>query len=191
VGGAEAAGNFETTAAADRLFDASEVHTYTNPAGLLADEAVDLVSICTHTDTHVDLAIAALRAGKHVLVEKPVALRAADARRLVDVAAGANTLCMPAMCVRFWPEWAWLKQRIDDQAYGPVRSAVFQRLGGTPPWAQEFYGDVARSGGALVDLHVHDADLSGGASATRTPWSAAVRSIMSRRSIGLSAARHT
>jgi len=159
AGGADAAGNFETTAVADRLFDASEVHTYTDPARLLADEAVDLVSICTHTDTHVDLAIAALRAGKHVLVEKPVALRAADARRLVDAAAGASTLCMPAMCMRFWPEWVWLKQRIDDRAYGPIRSAVFQRLGGAPPWAQEFYCDVARSGGALVDLHVHDADF--------------------------------
>ncbi len=135
------------------------VRTYAEPSELLNDGAVDLVSICTYTDTHAELAIRALEAGKHVLVEKPVALRSADVRRVAGAAAGSKTLCMPAMCMRFWPGWTWLKQQIDTQALGPVRSVVFGRLAAAPTWAADFYGDRSRSGGALVDLHIHDADF--------------------------------
>lgn len=139
--------------------DPRGVRTYTDADHLLADENVTLVSICTPTDTHVDLAVRALRAGKHVLVEKPVAIRSADVQRLVDEAEGAATLCMPAMCMRFWPGWAWLQEQIEQATYGRVQSAVFQRLGTLPAWSPAFYADAARSGGALMDLHIHDADF--------------------------------
>jgi predicted dehydrogenase len=141
------------------LFDRDATRSYDDPHDLLADPAVELVSICTHTDTHVDLAIAALEAGKHVLVEKPVALAAADVDRLRRVAARSSTLCMPAMCMRFWPAWAWLAARVADGSYGAVRSAAFRRLGTRPRWGEGFYADLERSGGALVDLHIHDADF--------------------------------
>jgi predicted dehydrogenase len=65
---------------------------------------------------------------------------------------------MPAMCMRFWPGWVWLRERIRDGTLGSVRSATFQRLGSPPDWSG-FYADVERSGGALVDLHIHDADF--------------------------------
>lgn len=126
---------------------------------LLADEDVQLVSVCTPTDTHVELALRALDAGKHVLVEKPVALSSADVQRLADAAERAGTFCLPAMCMRFWPGWSWLRERIDRGTFGAVDSAAFRRLGGRPGWSPEFYGDPARSGGALFDLHVHDADF--------------------------------
>ena len=105
------------------------------------------------------LAIEALAAGKHVVVEKPVALRARDVARLAAAAKRARRTCMPAMCMRFWPGWTWLKQHIDSGAYGPVRSATFHRLGCRPHWAADFYADDSRCGGALFDLHVHDADF--------------------------------
>ena len=145
--------------ATQSLGDPHSVQTYTDADRLLADDDVTLVSICTPTDTHVDLAIRALRAGKHVLVEKPVAIRSGDVQRLADEAAGAQTLCMPAMCMRFWPGWTWLKERIEQGTYGKVQRAVFQRLGAMPDWSREFYGDATRSGGALMDLHIHDADF--------------------------------
>lgn len=132
---------------------------HATPQSLLADPAIQLVSICTYTDTHVELARAALAAGKHVLVEKPVALTAEGVRPLADAAAKAGTLCMPAMCIRFWPGWDWLKHHITNSTYGNVRSATFQRLGPPPAWASHFYADHTRSGGALVDLHIHDADF--------------------------------
>lgn len=126
---------------------------------LLADTAVELVSICTHTQTHAPLALAALRAGKHALVEKPIGLRATDVRPVATAAAGAPTISMPAMCVRYWPGWDWLAARVRDASLGAVRSAVFQRLGARPAWGGGFYDDDARSGGALIDFHIHDADF--------------------------------
>jgi predicted dehydrogenase len=140
-------------------FDLSRVRAYANPDALLADPGIHLVSICTYTDTHADLAARALAAGKHVLVEKPVALRSAEVRRLADAARKAGRICMPAMCMRFWPGWDWLHDRVMDGSFGPVRSAAFQRMGAGPGWAADFYRDPRRSGGAMFDLHVHDADF--------------------------------
>ena len=143
----------------DPLADLAGIALHTEPAALFADEAIELVSLCTPTDTHVPLALAALAAGKHVLVEKPIALRARDVARLAAAARAAKRLCLPAMCMRFWPGWAWLKQTIDARTFGAVESAVFRRLGSPPSWSRGFYGNLAKSGGALFDLHVHDADF--------------------------------
>jgi predicted dehydrogenase len=152
------AGNLRTAGAA-RLFDPREVDGHAAPEELLARDDIDLVSICTWTDSHVDLALAALAAGKHVLVEKPVALRERPAARLAAAARAARTLCMPALCMRFWPGWTWLHDAVADGRFGAVRSAAFRRLAAQPAWAGSFYGDPERSGGALFDLHVHDADF--------------------------------
>lgn len=141
------------------LFDPGEVRGYTGVDALLADPGVGLVSICTYTDTHAALAIRALEAGKHVLVEKPVAVGAAEVRRLAAAARASGRLCMPGMCMRFWPGWDWLRDRVVDGSLGAVRSATFQRLGSGPGWAAEFYRDLGRSGGPMWDLHIHDADF--------------------------------
>lgn len=146
-------------AAGGELVDRSRVRTYEKSEDLFADAAVDVVSICTPTPSHVDISIAALAAGKHVIVEKPIAIRSEDADRLSDAALRARTLCMPAMCVRFWPGWSWLAERVRAGTFGAVRSAMFRRLGTRPGWSNGFYENYALSGGALFDLHVHDADF--------------------------------
>ena len=92
-----------------RAFDPSAVRAYEHPDELIGDPNVDLISICTRTDTHVDLAARALRAGKHVLVEKPVSLSAPEIQELDRTAREYGKVCMPAMCMRFWPAWAWLE----------------------------------------------------------------------------------
>jgi len=141
------------------LYDPDNVRFSTDPAELFSDPRVELVSICTPTDTHVALAQQALEAGKHVLVEKPLALRVDDARHLAAKSEETGRMCMPAMCMRFWPGWSWLKDTITEGTYGPVTSAVFRRIGAPPSWSPEFYANAARTGGALFDLHVHDADF--------------------------------
>jgi predicted dehydrogenase len=141
-----------------RAFDPSIVRGYETAEQLIADSDVDLVSICTRTDTHVDLAARALRAGKHVLVEKPVSLCADEIRMLDQVATESGKICMPAMCMRFWPAWSWLKGRVDDGQFGKCLSAKFTRLAAMPRWSS-FFADGAKSGGALVDLHIHDVDF--------------------------------
>jgi predicted dehydrogenase len=126
---------------------------------LLADDRIDVVSICTPTDTHVGIALAALAEGKHVLVEKPVALEAASIDQLAASAAAAGRWCLPAMCMRFWPAWTWLYERVRNGSLGAVRAAAFVRVGNPPSWSADFYQDLSRSGGALHDLHVHDVDF--------------------------------
>lgn len=159
AGAAAAGGNIETGAGEDLLFDPKQVAGYETPAELFADDSVQIVSICTPTDSHVDLAIQAIEAGKHVLLEKPAALNAEALRPLVAAAAAADTLVMPAHCIRFWPAYAFLKSCIDDGRFGPAKSAVFTRLASPPAWNADFYKNTTRSGGALIDLHIHDADF--------------------------------
>lgn len=139
-------------------FDPAEVRGYATADELIADAGVDLVSICTHTDTHVDFAERAMRAGKHVLIEKPVALTAPPVRRLAQVADECGVTAMPAMCMRFWPAWSWLKAAVDDRRFGEVLSARFTRLGTRPAWS-DAYADDSKTGGALIDLHIHDVDF--------------------------------
>lgn len=151
-------GNLRTGANAERLFDPAATRAYEHADDLFADPRVELVSICTHTSTHVDLALLALAAGKHVLVEKPVALTSASASQLADAARRASTLCMPAMCMRFWPGWDFLHDRIAAGTFGAPKSATFCRIGARPSWSP-FYSDATQCGGPLFDLHVHDADF--------------------------------
>src|SRR3954471_18804604 len=124
---------------------------------LIADKSVDVVDICLATPLHVEYAIAALKKGKHVLVEKPLARTAKDAQKLAKAAAKAKGLSMCAMCMRFWPGWTWLKEAVDRRTYGRVLSASFRRLATMPSGA--FYANGEQSGGAILDLHIHDTDF--------------------------------
>ncbi len=117
---------------------------------------VDVVDVCLPTPFHVEPATAALAAGKHVLCEKPMARTLAQARQIAAAADAAKGLFMPAMCMRFWSEWEWLKRTVLEGHYGKVKSATFHRLGVCPAgWFQD--GKI--SGGALLDLHIHDVDF--------------------------------
>ncbi|MGI9014388.1 MAG: Gfo/Idh/MocA family protein [Phycisphaerales bacterium] len=137
----------------------SAIHRYDSHAALLADDSIDAVSICSPTALHVPLAIDALRAGKHVLVEKPLALSSELAMQTVHVAdEHPHLVAMPAMCMRFWPAWHWLHEAIHDGRFGAVRSATFTRIGSMPRWAA-FYANADESGAAILDLHIHDADF--------------------------------
>lgn len=152
----DSSGNLEPDA---HPVDFSGVELHRDVGQLLDDPAIKVVSVCTHTDTHVDFAIKALQAGKHVLVEKPIAIDPTDVELLTKEAARHDQICMPAMCMRYWPAWVKLHEMIRSGTYGAVRSAEFHRLGSRPGWAEAFYADEARSGGALYDLHIHDTDF--------------------------------
>jgi len=136
------------------------VKVYRRLEEVLADPEVGLVDLCTPTPLHSDQAIAALRAGKHVLCEKPLARTAAAARQIVKAAESAPGFLMPAMCMRFWPGWSGLKQVVEQQTYGQVLAARFTRLSELPAWSQQgTYAGGADLGGALFDLHIHDTDF--------------------------------
>ncbi len=124
---------------------------------LIADPDIDVVDICLPTPLHARYAIAALKAGKHVLTEKPFALNGAEAARLVAAARHAKPMLMCAMCMRFWPAWAWLKDTVAAGTYGRVLSAHFRRVASHP--GGPFYSDGDACGGAILDLHIHDTDF--------------------------------
>jgi predicted dehydrogenase len=118
---------------------------------------IDAVDICLPTPAHVGIVPEALAAGKHVICEKPLARTSADARIIAAAAEARRDLVfMPAMCMRFWAEWEWLKRAVDEKRYGAVRSATFRRVGSIPAG---WFRDGAASGGGLLDLHIHDTDF--------------------------------
>lgn len=156
--GAPAASGNLATGVARGAGARADVAGYTDWRAMLADPRIHILSVCTHTDTHAQIAVAALQAGKHVLVEKPVAVRGEEIRQVAAAARRAGRLAMPGMVMRFWPGWPWLRERIRDGSLGALRSLSFERRGAVPGWSPEFYRNPARTGGALVDLHVHDAD---------------------------------
>src|SRR5437764_9059002 len=80
----------------------------------MADPAIDVVDICTPNDSHVEMAIAAARAGKAILCEKPLARNVAEARRMVDAVKRARVANMVCHNYRRVPAVALAKQIIDS-----------------------------------------------------------------------------
>ena len=147
------AGNIQKT---NDLRLGPEVKVFRRLEDLLAETEVELVDICTPTPLHPAQAVAALKLGKHVLCEKPLARTAAAAREILATAKDAPGWVMPAMCMRFWPGWSCLKDVVAVKTYGAVLAARFRRVSGVPAWNQAGRGD---HGGALLDLHIHDTDF--------------------------------
>ncbi len=144
---------------ASQTFDWSRVEKYGDGKDLIASADVDVVDICLPTFLHAEYAIAALEAGKHVLCEKPMALTFADADRMVAAAQAAGRKLMIAQCIRFWPEYRFLRGCIQDGRFGRLLALEMYRLGGRPVWSWDnWFLDTARSGGPPLDLQLHDLD---------------------------------
>jgi predicted dehydrogenase len=126
---------------------------------LLADAGVDAVYIPLPNHLHAEWAIAAMRAGKHVLCEKPLALTAADAERMVAVAEASGVLLMEAFMYRLHPSWV--------AARALVASGRIGRLTAIQSWFSYFNDDPTNirnireyGGGALFDIGCYCVNLS-------------------------------
>lgn len=136
------------------------VKVYTRLEEVLADPEVDLVDLCTPTPLHPEQTVAALSAGKYVFCEKPLARTSASGYGVLKAEAASGRFVMPAMCMRFWPGWSWLKEALDQKIYGRVLAARFGRLSEMPFWSKQgTYAGGNDLGGALFDLHIHDVDF--------------------------------
>lgn len=136
--------------------DLAGVAAHANLDELLGDPQIDLVDITLPTLLHADVAIRALKAGKHVLCEKPMALRLADCRRMVAAAKKANRLLMIGHVLPFFPEYDWALKVIRSGQYGRLRGGAFRRVIADPTWVGNFWSPE-HIGGPMLDLHVHDA----------------------------------
>ncbi len=137
--------------------DLSHVKKFHDIESALADLEVDAVDLCLPTDLHESVTIEALRRGKHVLVEKPMALNRAGCDRMIDAARRANRILMVAHVLRFFPAYRALKSALAQA--GKIRSATFRRRCALPSWAT-WQSDPQKSGGAVLDLLIHDLDMA-------------------------------
>ena len=141
---------------AGTMMDLSGIATYGNIDDLINDPQVDLVDITLPPALHPDMAIAALRAGKHVFSEKPISLAPRDADRMVRAAERADRQLVIGHVLPFFPEYAWARKVIASGKLGKVLGGSFRRVISDPDWLTHFW-DPSRIGGPMLDLHVHDA----------------------------------
>lgn len=139
-----------------QMMDLSGIARYAQLDDLLADRQVDLVDICLPPAAHPPVTLAALKAGKHVFCEKPIALAAADARKMVDAARRRGRLLFIGHVLPFFPEYQWAYQTASGGKYGRLLGAHFKRIISDPLWVRDFW-DAKKVGGPMLDLHVHDA----------------------------------
>ncbi len=146
-------GNLDTTASA---IDLSEVKKYRKLAELLKDPEIDAVDLCLPTHKHAPGAIEALQAGKHVLLEKPMALSGEECDKVIAAARQANKIVMCAQVLRFFPFYRRLIEDLPEM--GRIRSARFRRRCAAPSWG-EWLRVKSMSGGGVFDLLIHDVDM--------------------------------
>jgi predicted dehydrogenase len=136
--------------------DASKMKAYSSIDELIDDPNIDLIDNCLPPQMHADISIRALKAGKHVFVEKPMALTAAECNKMVAAAEKSGKQILVGHVLPYFPEYAHARKVIDSGKYGKVIGGSFKRVISDPLWLKDFY-DPKRVGGPLVDLHVHDA----------------------------------
>lgn len=150
--------------------DFSQTAKYEDWKQLIANPGVDAVDICLPTNLHERVAVAALSAGKHVLCEKPMGLSGEECDRMLAQAQHANRVLMIGHVLRFWPAYEYLQDFVSSGQSGNVQTATFTRMCGLPDWSA-WLPDARKSGGAVLDLLVHDLDqillLFGAPSAVR------------------------
>jgi predicted dehydrogenase len=125
---------------------------------LIARAPVDVVDICLPTYMHCDHVLLAAKRGLDCLCEKPIARDPAQANRMVKAVRAAKIKFMVGQVIRFWPEYQVLKQYVDEKPLGPLASLVLRRFAEMPTGWKGWFRKPALSGGAALDLHIHDVD---------------------------------
>src|SRR5262245_43975732 len=137
------------------MMDLAGIKKYSRLGDLLGDKDIDLVDICNPTHLHPETAIKSLQAGKHVLVEKSIALNAKGADAMLSAAKEAGKLLMVAHVLPFFPEFAFAAETVRSGRHGKLLGGHFKRVISKPDWSADI-GDAGKTGGPAVDLHIHD-----------------------------------
>ena len=149
-------------AGAKRFAEKHGVLAYKNYEDMLKDEAVDAVCICTPSGYHAELAKAALLAGKHVAVEKPIAMTVSDADAVIEVAKEKGKLLTVISQLRFSQDVIRLKEAVQGGSLGQIRFCNLSMK----YWREESYytgsswkGSRLLDGGVLMNQGIHGIDL--------------------------------
>ncbi len=130
-------------------------HVHESAEALVGDPEVDIVYVASPHSEHKRMALLAISAGKHVLVEKPIALTAADAREIRDAAKAAGTFAMEGMWTRYLPQTDVMMQLKRDGVLGDLQLAMadFGTRGSPDPSSRVYNPELG--GGALLDLGIY------------------------------------
>lgn len=135
--------------------------TCTDFRELIADSEIDAVSVATPNKFHLEPTIQALQSGKHVLCEKPLAMNAAEARRMCQAARESGKILQVALQQRFSGPMRFMKEYVDAGHMGDIYYARAQALRrrGVPGWGV-FIDKEKQGGGPLIDIGVHILDMT-------------------------------
>ncbi|WP_433517309.1 Gfo/Idh/MocA family protein [Nonomuraea sp. CA-143628] len=127
---------------------------------LVTHPEVDVVYIATPQSEHLSIGLAAIAAGKHVLIEKPITVSAAEARTLADAARAAGVLAMEAMWSRYLPQTSVIRKLLADGVLGEVRVVLADHGQAITADPQHRLYRPELGGGALLDLGIYPVQLS-------------------------------
>jgi predicted dehydrogenase len=150
-------------ARAQEVAEAADIpNVYTDYREMLAEEDLDLVSVCTPNVFHAEMSIAALKSGANVICEKPMALTYSDAQAMVEAAEEAGKQLTIAFTQRPRPEMSLLHQYAEEDRFGDIYyvKAQYLRRSGIPGYGSWFTNRDLAGGGATYDIGVHFLDLA-------------------------------
>ena len=131
-------------------------HGYTNYREMLNAEKLDAVNITTPTHTHCQITIDCLQAGCHVLCEKPMAMTLEEARQMIEAERAANKILMIGFSQRFYKEFSYMKEVVDQGQLGAIKAAWYRRGINMP--SQKWYAEPDKSAGVTTELAIHGID---------------------------------
>lgn len=119
-----------------------------------------MVDVCTPLDAHEADALLALKSGRHLFCEKPLAPSLAAADRILAAAKEAGVAAQAGHCIRFWPEYQALRKFVREGGGGRLLSLSLARQASRPDYTVDDWANKEqRSGSAALDLHIHDTDF--------------------------------
>ena len=141
--------------------DMRGMHVYESMEALLSDD-IEIVSVCTPSGTHASLAMTLMEHGKHVIVEKPMALTVKDCQRIIETEKKTGCFCAPISQLRFSPVYRQVKAAIDDGKFGHMILGLLSMKYYRAPsyYAGSWRGSRAMDGGgALMNQGIHGIDM--------------------------------
>lgn len=141
---------------AGEQMDLTGIATYETVDEMIDQEELDAVDVTLPPNMHAAAAIRALKKGRHVFCEKPIAMTTAEGQRMVKAAEAAGKQLLVGHVLPFFPEYEWARKTIDSSKYGPVIGGSFRRVISNPAWLANYW-NAGQVGGPMLDLHIHDA----------------------------------
>jgi len=146
---------------ASRLSEKHQVPSFQSLEEANSSVSCTVVDVCLPTFQHADSTVLAASLGKHIICEKPMALNVSDADKMIAACEAAHVRLMIAHCIRFWPEYIFLKELVQQKRFGTLLSLNLTRYGEFPTWSSEnWLADESKSGGGSLDMHIHDTDYA-------------------------------